>query len=112
MTTKSSFFSINTCKPIDNICILYTLPGLFLVIFLTEPVGLSPPNFTEPDGKTASLTKEITIFINLLIVGAYIITQAYKNDFFCISVNRNTRVLRNKPLYVNFLLPSTLDAFT
>ena len=32
-------------------------PGLFLVNFLTEPVGLSPPNFTEPDGKTASPTK-------------------------------------------------------
>ena len=33
------------------------LTGLFLVKFLTEPVGLSLPNFTEPDGKTASPTK-------------------------------------------------------
>ena len=31
--------------------------GLFLVIFWTEPVGLSPHKFTEPDGKTASPTK-------------------------------------------------------
>jgi len=28
--------------------------GLFLVIFLAEPTGLSPHNFTEPDGKTGS----------------------------------------------------------
>ena len=28
--------------------------GLSLVRFLAEPTGLSPHNFTEPDGKTAS----------------------------------------------------------
>ena len=31
--------------------------GLFLVNFLAEPTGLSPHNFTEPDGKTASPAK-------------------------------------------------------
>ena len=35
----------------------WMVTGLFLVNFSTEPVGLSPPNFTEPDGKTASPTK-------------------------------------------------------
>ena len=34
------------------------LAGLFLVIFLAEPTGLSPHNFTEPDGKTASPAKK------------------------------------------------------
>ena len=34
------------------------LPGLFLVIFLAEPTGLSPLNSTEPDGKTASPAKK------------------------------------------------------
>ena len=33
-------------------------PGLFLVIFLAEPTGLSPHNFTEPDSKTASPAKK------------------------------------------------------
>ena len=37
---------------------IWTLPGLFLVIFLAEPTGLSPHNFTEPDGKTASPAKK------------------------------------------------------
>ena len=41
--------------------------GLFLVNFSTEPVGLSPPNFTEPDGKTAS-PRKTTILVNFLIM--------------------------------------------
>ena len=32
--------------------------GLFLVIFLAEPTGLSPHFFTEPDEKTASPAKK------------------------------------------------------
>ena len=31
--------------------------GLFLVIFMAEPTGLSLHNFKEPDGKTASPAK-------------------------------------------------------
>ena len=34
------------------------LTGLFLVIFLAEPTGLSPHNFTEPNGKIASPAKK------------------------------------------------------
>ena len=32
--------------------------GLSLVRFLAEPTRLSPDNFTEPDGKTASPAKK------------------------------------------------------
>ena len=41
--------------------------GLFLVNFLTEPVGLSLHNFTEPDGKTASpaANKQISNHVSL-----------------------------------------------
>ena len=56
------FFQASNTAPPDLLS-----AGLFLVNFFTEPVGLSPHNFTEPDGKTASPAK-ITISVYLLIM--------------------------------------------
>ena len=70
---------------------LTTYPGLFLVNYLTKPIGLSPPNFTEPDGKTASPTRNNHHYQFPNHVSLHHSTGIYQ-WLFCISVHRNTRV--------------------
>ena len=82
----------------------------FLVIFLTEPVRLSPQNFTKPDGKTASTAKNSYFFQFSYHVSPYLSTdtQYMCNGFFGISVHRNKRGLKEKNILCE---PSTSDAF-
>ena len=75
-----------------------SLSGLFLVKFLTEPVGLALPNFTEPDGKTASPAKNNYFFQFSNHMSPYLSTdtQYMCNGLFGIFVHRNKRGLKEK----------------
>ena len=56
---KASASPAPVTAQVVQVMIYLISPGLILVIFLTEPVGLAPRNLTEPDGKTMSPEKTL-----------------------------------------------------